>query len=163
MAKTHTIELFIKNSSGYEMSNPVAWFDSGQLASNNSFPVKIPAGQTAAITMYENDGGSSGCSGFVNYSINGGIITIAYSNPSVGKNKIGAGTTGKGVWDRMDYHNYYYFDERFPIGNKQFNTHMMCSGGKVNNAEITLTMLTHKHFPVLLLAGLLISLYVNGK
>ena len=39
----------------------------------------------------------AGCSGYVQYEISGQVLTIGFSNPSAGKNKVGIGLTGKKV------------------------------------------------------------------
>ena len=39
----------------------------------------------------------AGCSGYVQYSMSGVILTIGFSNPSVGNNKVGVGFSGKVV------------------------------------------------------------------
>ena len=39
----------------------------------------------------------AGCSGYVQFRISGIILTIAFSNPSVGNNKVGVGMSGKMV------------------------------------------------------------------
>lgn len=38
-----------------------------------------------------------GCSGFVQYKMNGSVATIAFSNPSVGHNKLGFGADVNGT------------------------------------------------------------------
>ena len=39
----------------------------------------------------------AGCSGYVQYAMSGVILTIGFSNPSVGNNKVGVGFSGKVV------------------------------------------------------------------
>ena len=44
--------------------------------------------------------------------MDGTEVTLAFSNPLVGCNKLGAGVNGKGVWDDMDKHSYTLFVEK---------------------------------------------------
>ena len=39
----------------------------------------------------------AGCSGYVQYKVLGVVLTIGFSNPSVGNNKVGVGLSGKQV------------------------------------------------------------------
>jgi len=51
------------------------------------------------VLSYELDWLMAGCSGYVTYRMFDTNITIAFSNPTVGGNKLGVGTGGKRVWD----------------------------------------------------------------
>lgn len=140
MAKTHVVKLEIKNTTGYKMSDPKSWFDSGRLADGWEFPDPILPGQTKTVEMYEKDWVLAGCSGYVEYSINKGTIAIAYSNPSSGSNKLGIGVKGKDVWKYMSNHDYGPFTVDFEINKLKFKAKLECSGGSVNKASVKIEL-----------------------
>ena len=100
MVKQHTIKLNIRNDTPFPMSYFSFWFDSGRVADNFSFPKLINKSEFYTVVLYERDWSLAGCSGYVQYNMNGNIVTIAFSNPSVGTNKVGVGAeaTGKEVY-----------------------------------------------------------------
>lgn len=140
MAKSHVVKLTIKNHTGYKLSDPKPWFDSGRVADGWKFPSDILPGQEGIVEMYEKDWSQTGCSGYVDYTLNGGTVTIAYSNPYWGKNKLGIGTDEKKVWDNMSDHDYGPFSKDFTINSIKFKANMQCSGGDVNNANVNLNL-----------------------
>ncbi len=123
MPKTHVVKLTIENNTGYSMSYISSWFDSGRVADGWNIPENISAGDDAIVEMYERDHSLAGCSGYINYGLNGGTVTVAFSNPSVGKNKVGCGVSGKSVWKDMDAHDYEPFTETFDINNVGFTAY----------------------------------------
>lgn len=90
--------------------------------------------------MYERDWSAAGCSGYIEYSVGGGILGIGFSNPVAGKNKIGCGLDGKSAWDKMEDHGYKPFVETFRIGGVEFVCTESCTGGDVNQAKLLLSV-----------------------
>lgn len=133
----HVVQLTINNDTGKELTYQSDWFDSGGLSGNSQFPKSI--GATPITVKMQKTSGPKGCSGYVNYLIDGKTITFAFSNPSVGTNKLGVGNNGKGVWDDMGSHDYEPFSERFEIDNAICVADCICTGGDLNQANVTLT------------------------
>lgn len=141
MAKSHVIILSITNNTGFELLNPSSWFDSGRLADGWSWPTSIPGnGAETKVECYERDWALAGCSGYVTYNWQSGSITFAFSNPDMGKNKVGVGTGGKSVWDNMDSHDYNQFTEKFTVTNVALTAVCSCTGGDTNMAKVTLSV-----------------------
>ena len=85
------------------------------------------------IPCYERDGSLAGCSGYVTYDLFGTDITIAFSNPAVGNNTLGVGTTGKSVWEDMDCLNYGPFEVNITLHDKtKLVVESQCTGGATN-------------------------------
>ncbi|MBL4762543.1 MAG: hypothetical protein JKY93_07585 [Gammaproteobacteria bacterium] len=139
MPKSHVVKLTITNNSGYAMTKPSSWFDSGRVADGWNIPTTIASGGTDIVEMYERDNASAGCSGYINYTLNAGTITVAFSNPASGSNKLGCGTGGKSVWNDMESHDYNPFHEKLTINHESFTANESCTGGDVNQATVTLT------------------------
>ena len=80
----------------------------------------------------------AGCSGYVTYKIFDTDITIAFSNPASGSNKLGVGAGGKWVWDNMDKHGYKEFTEK--IDSRDRKTSLLfdcqCTGGSTNTCTV---------------------------
>lgn len=140
MAKTHVVKLTITNNTGYTMSNPTSWFDSGRVADGWNIPTTISPGTTQVVEMYELDSSLAGCSGFISYTMNAAVVTIAFSNPVSGSNKLGCGNGTKSVWDNMDNHDYEPFTETFTINSVGFTANESCTEGDVNQATVVLTV-----------------------
>ena len=136
MVKQHNIHLIIENNSGVTMMSPKAWFDSGRIADGFQWPSSVPNGQKLDVLCYEKDWSWAGCSGTVTYVMNNTSVTFGFSNPSSGSNKLGAGTTGRKVWDDMGNHDYSPFDVSFSIGDVAVTCQCRCSGGKTNLATV---------------------------
>ncbi|MCF1458284.1 MAG: hypothetical protein LPH21_12230 [Shewanella sp.] len=141
MIKIQKVEMTITNNTGFELTGPVAWFDSGRLGDGMEWPSSIDAyGGQAKVELYEKDGAVfAGCSGYVNYFWGGkGIITFAFSNPFIGSNKVGVGVGGKSVWDNMDDHGYKEFTVKFKVNDLKLKAVCSCTGGDINNVKIDL-------------------------
>lgn len=138
MPKSHVVKLTINNATDHVMQYKNDWFDSGRVADGWSWPETISPGSTAIIECYEKDYALAGCSGYANYSLANEEVTIAFSNPVAGSNKLGVGTGGKTVWDQMDNHDYKDFTIGFKLGNEKFLASCHCTGGDVNDAQLTL-------------------------
>ena len=137
MVKEHSIKVTISNNSGIDMDLRGDWFDSGRLADAYSWPQKISNGQKTVTQCYEKDWSMAGCSGEVTYVMSGTEITIAFSNPKVGTNKLNVGVDGRRVFDTMSNNDYNPFVIRCFVGEGialYFN--MKCSGGTTNEASI---------------------------
>lgn len=136
MAKSHVVRLTITNASGHPLKYVGSWFDSGRLADNEKWPGEIKNGDHQRVEMYEKDWSTAGCSGYVQYSLNGVTVTFGFSNPVSGANKLGVGTNGKGVWNNMGAHDYKPFVEEFTIGGVKYYANCKCTGGSVNQATV---------------------------
>src|SRR5690348_7844239 len=121
MPKQHAIVLRIQNNTGVTLTFKSDWFDSGRLGDGESWPSTIEDGDTSVIQMYERDWALAGCSGLCTYTVDGGEITIAFSNPAAGSNKLGVGTGGTDVWDSMDSHDYNTFQEDFNVNGAAYH------------------------------------------
>lgn len=142
MVKEHNCLLKIYNSqNSSDMTYVEDWYDSGRLADGFSWPKTIKPGQASSILSYERDWALAGCSGYVTYRMFDTVITIAFSNPSVGNNKLGVGTSGKRVWDHLSDHGY----ERFTInidtnnGKARLQFDCKCTGGTTNTCTVNIT------------------------
>lgn len=81
----------------------------------------------------------TGVSGYATYELDSTDITIAFSSPSVGTNKLNVGCSGKQVWDRMDSKDYKPWAKRITTqGGTTLNISLKCSSGPVNNAIVEL-------------------------
>jgi hypothetical protein len=139
MAKAHVVKLTIKNNTGYTMSNPSSTFESGRVADGWNIPTTISPGDTAVVEMYERDWALAGCSGYINYTLNNQIVTIAFSNPKIGSNKLGCGVGGQKIQDNMSSHDYNAFTEKFTLNSVMFTANLSCTEGDVNQANVLLT------------------------
>lgn len=140
MVKTHNCLVKIVNNSKSKMTYMKDWYDSGRLADSFCWPKVIEPGHKAKILNYERDWSWAGCSGYVTYEMLGKEITIAFSNPSSGHNKLGVGTGGKIVWDNMESHGYHTFPVNIDLSNG--NTLIFtcqCSKGTTNVCHVPVT------------------------
>jgi hypothetical protein len=111
MSKTHIIDLNIRNNSSGTLVYSNAWFQTGRLADGASWPPTIANSANAQVQCYESDWSPVGCSGWVEYTLNGVPIFFSFSNPVSGKNGIDVGTATS-IWDGMGGH---YFPVERPI------------------------------------------------
>ena len=110
------------------------WFHEGRLADGYNWE-SIPAGRDNKTLCYEKDWSLAGCSGYVQFEMNGTKITIAFSNPASGTNKLSVGTS---VWDDMESHDYAPFDVDIAVGGSTLRCHCKCTGGTTNEATINI-------------------------
>lgn len=96
MVKSHTVKLHIKNETPFLLTYVTHWFDSGRVADNFEWPKAIKPQGEQTIVCYERNWSMAGCSGFVQYMMNGNTLTVGFSNPSVGDNKVGVGIAQTG-------------------------------------------------------------------
>ena len=107
MAKTNNCLVKIVNGAdSSDMTYVADWYNHGRLAEGFSWRETIKPGEKRDVLSYELDWSWAGCSGYVTYRMFDTNITIAFSNPSVGNNKLGDGTGGKKVWEEMGNHDY---------------------------------------------------------
>ena len=140
MVKEHNIRMMISNESGFPMTRRGEWYDSGRLGDSYSWPSRIQNGDHCDIMNYERDWALAGCSGYVQYEIGGDVVTFAFSNPSVGCNKLGVGTGGKDVWDKMDNHDYKPFVVQVQVDRYRHSLDVVChcTGGSTNMCIVTI-------------------------
>jgi len=117
------------------------WYDSGRVADSYSWDETIKPGSGKDVLNYERDWALAGCSGYVTYKIFDTEITIAFSNPSVGTNKLGVGTGGQAVWDNMTDHDYNPFTEYVDACNEKvlLKVKCNCTSGTTNTCTVDIT------------------------
>ena len=70
------------------------------------------------------------------------MITIAFSNPSVGYNKLGVGTNGSTVWDNMGS-PYDSTVERIVLNdNTALVFTLQCTSGETSTADVFINRVT---------------------
>ena len=132
MVKTHTCNVKISNRpKSSDMTYVREWYNQGRLAEGFQWPTTIKPGQESNILNCEQDWAVAGCSGSVTYKMVDTDITIAFSNPTVGGNKLGVGTGGKEVWDGMSSHSYQSFTVYVDSSDKRVKLQFdcKCTGG----------------------------------
>ncbi|XP_078352567.1 uncharacterized protein LOC144637307 [Oculina patagonica] len=144
MVKLHNCLVKIDNGTTSDMKYVVDWYDSGRLADGFSWPEIINPGQQSTVLNYEKDWSPAGCSGYVTYNMLDTDITIAFSNPDVGHNKLGVGTGGKSVWDNMVDHDYKRFTVNIESsdGETMMQFHCQCTSGETNTCTVDVTLFT---------------------
>lgn len=139
MVKIHNCLVEITNKTNFPMLYVSDWYDSGRVADGYSWPKTINAGDHQKVLNYERDWAWAGCSGYVTYRMNDTDVTIAFSNPDVGRNKLGVGTDGKKVWDDMGNHDYNEFSEEITCPDKVIiSCSCKCTGGDTNSCSVYL-------------------------
>ena len=137
MVKKCNVLLKIHNKSGLPMSYHSEWYKAGRVADGFSWPNKIEDGNDAIILNYESDWSLTGCSGYVTYQIGGTNVTIAFSNPFMGYNKLNVGTKSLDTWNTMGS-PYDEVVEQIGIGSSVLYVTFQCTGGDVNTAVVTI-------------------------
>merc|ERR1711872_113285 len=126
----HTVHLRIINHSHLPLAFKEAWFDHGRLKSCCHWPKVIKGYNSMEVYMHESDHSFAGCSGYVTYimgqhTATSTPVTIAFSNPAAGKNKLDVGTgDAKYIWKHMTSNNYKTFKRPLFIE----GVHMIASG-----------------------------------
>ena len=136
MVKIHNVRLIVENESGITMQFASDWFDSGRLADTFTWPKTVENAGKLDVLCYEKDWSLAGCSGTVDYKMNDTEVTFAFSNPDVGTNKLGVGTSGRAVWDNMTNHDYSPFEIDILIGDVPLRCQCQCTGGTTNLATV---------------------------
>lgn len=140
MVKDHNVKIQLNNMSGHEMTYQCDQFVSGRVADAFNWPPQIANDATATILCYERDHFLFvGCSGYVTYEMGGTEVTIAFSNPMVGTNKLNVTTDGDGAWNRMDNRKYEPFEIDIILAdNTAITFKCSCTAGKTNVCDITI-------------------------
>ncbi len=131
----HHVKLTIINNTSKPLKYiPDPWFESGGLAEGSGFKDLQP--KESSVTDMLDNFGFAGCSGFVNFSNNHQVLTIAFSNPNLGGNKIGVGSTShpKDVWEAMDKH--YGHENTVEVKLSGVSCQFYNSGGSMNEAHV---------------------------
>ena len=129
-----------------DMTYVADWYDHGRLADGFSWRETIKPGEKRDVLSYEVDWSWAGCSGYVTYRMFDTNITIAFSNPLVGTNKLGVGTGGKSVWDNMSDHDYNGFTVDVADTNDKkvkLKFDCMCTGGRTNICFVNIKAYTN--------------------
>ena len=123
------------------------WYAHGRLADGFSWPTTIRPGheELSGVLNYETDWSWAGCSGYVIYRMFDTDITIAFSNPSVGTNKLGVGTGGETVWYDMYNHDYNWFTVNVDAtnGKAKLQFDSKCTWGTTNTCTVNITAYTN--------------------
>ena len=148
VSANHMVELTVTNNLGEDLipKQDYNWFDSGGMKTTQS---SIINGYASTVLFQETDY-LKGCSGYIVYAgIQSGILLfIAFSNPYVGKNKLGVNdlystdrneisANGQALWEKMSDHDYKPF-QVFLAFYKSTIANCQCSGGKTNVAKVNL-------------------------
>lgn len=137
MVKTHNCQVKIENKTMFLMTFVREWYDSGRVADGFTWTDVAPDG-CLMVNNYERDSSLlTGCSGYVTYRMIDTEFSIAFSNPSVGTNKLGVGLDGGRTWENMSCHNYKPFDEYVELGGGVILVcHCECTSGDINNCLV---------------------------
>lgn len=114
-------------------------------------PISILNGYASTVSFQENDY-LKGCSGYIVYAgiKTGNLLFIDFSNPAVGKNKLGVddlypttdtteiSANGINLWDAMSDHSYEPFTQNLYYFKGSPKANCQCSGGKTNEATVHL-------------------------
>ena len=137
MVKSHNCLIKIKNNSGMDMNFQEHYFYTGRIADGFEFPLVIRDGNDTNVLCYErNYALIAGCSAYVTYKMGTSDITIAFSNPLVGWNKLGVGVDGSTVWDEMNDHDYKSFNVFLSVSDRQLVFRCKCTGGPTNTCTV---------------------------
>ncbi|SEB45160.1 hypothetical protein SAMN04489761_0798 [Tenacibaculum sp. MAR_2009_124] len=144
-AVPHNVTLTILNETDTIMKLEGTWFDSGEIKEDSELPAIIKSGDTPTIKFgVKKPHIAAGVSGYVQYKMKDQVVTIAFSNPSVGTNKVGIGISDKDgssnkIWDKMSNHNYKKFNEQFNIAsNYTISAECLCTSGGNNTCYVDL-------------------------
>ena len=146
MVKTHNCLVKISNGpTSSDMTYVEDWYEHGRLAEGFQWPTTIKPGQESDVLSYELDWSWAGCSGYVTYNMFDTDITIAFSNPSVGFNKLGVGTGGKSVWEWMSSHDYNNFTVNVDASNERAKLQFdcKCTEGTTNVCTVNIKAYTN--------------------
>ena len=136
MGKTHNCLVEIENKTMFQMTYVREWYGSGRVANGFKW-TDVAADGHLIVNNYERDAALAGCSGYVTYQIGGTEFSIAFSNPSVGTNKLGVGLDAGRTWENMSCHNYKLFDEYVDLGGGVILVcHCECTSGDINNCLV---------------------------
>ena len=142
MSKTHNCLVKIVNGAdSSDMTYVAEWYNHGRLAEGFSWRETIKPGEKRDVLSYELDWSWAGCSGYVTYRMCDTPVTIAFSNPFVGVNKLGVGIGGKKVWEEMGNHDNNEFTVNVNADgdkNTKLKFDCICTGGTTNICTINI-------------------------
>ena len=115
------------------------WYFNGRLADGYSWGDTIKPGEKREVLSHEVDWSWTGCSGYVTYRMCDTNITIAFSNPTFGTNKLGVGTGGRQVWWEMSSHNYSDFTFYKDAAKARMQFDCICTPGTTNTCTVNIT------------------------
>ena len=146
MVKSHNCLVKISNGpNSNDMTYVRDFYDHGRVADGFQWPTTIKPGQESDVLNYEVDWSLAGCSGYVTYNMFDTDITIAFSNPPVGVNKLGVGKEGQEVWEEMSSNDYNTFTVTVDASNEraklQFNC--KCTEGTTNTCTVNIKAYTN--------------------
>lgn len=146
MAKSKNCLVKIVNGpNSSDMTYVADWYHNGRLAKGFSWTETIKPGERRDVLSYELDWSWAGCSGYVTYRMFETNITIAFSNPTIGRNKLGVGTGGMKVWEEMSSHDYNEFTVDINAsGDKKARMKFdcMCTAGETNICSVNIKVYT---------------------
>ena len=133
MTKTHKVRVIIFNKSGLDMVYKEDKYLHGEIAASSRKWENVKNNDIGDFLSQESDFSLFGCSGFVKYHIGDEMVTIAFSNPQVGVNKLEVGTGGEGVWESMDNQGYDKFERPINVSSEiKLTFHCQCTPGETN-------------------------------
>lgn len=125
-----TVEVEIENHSGRTLLFRRDWYNHGYVE-EPGWPEGIRNGEKVKVKSVGRMLSAFGVSGLVTYEVEGTgtPLTIAFSCPSLGTNKVGAGTGGMRVWDEMTNNEYDLEASLVQAGSCKLNVAFQsCSG-----------------------------------
>jgi hypothetical protein len=132
------VNVTVDNQTPHEMVYTSDWFDSGEWSTDKI--LTIPAGSKVTLCFRGTLSVAPGVSGTVTYNINGHAMTLGFSDPVAGSNKVGIGNDGHKVWENMGSHYenpaiYKWGFNDFPLQAEISNT-----SGSFSEAKIILSI-----------------------
>lgn len=130
----------IANHSTLPLQYVTSWYSHGGAV--DDWPMHIGNGdEVVVLNASEADERAPGVSGFVVYKLHGQDIAIAFSNPTVGHNKLEVGlaseeTGGKNVWKEMESHGQPWA-KTIVAGDRAFNVACSMTSGLTNDISVT--------------------------
>ena len=133
MTKIHKVRVIIFNKSGLDMVYKAENYIHGEIAASSRKWMDVKNNDVGDFLSQETDFSLVGCSGFVTYRVGDKLVTIAFSNPQVGVNKLEVGTEGEGVWEKMNSQGYDKFERPINVTPEIGLTfHCQCTPGETN-------------------------------
>ena len=133
MTKTHKVRVVIFNKSGLDMVYKENKYIHGEIAPSSRKWEDVKNDDIGDFLSQEIDFSLVGCSGYVKYLIGDIMVSIAFSNPEVGVNKLNVGTGGERVWEKMDNQRYDKFERPINVSSEiKLTFHCQCTPGETN-------------------------------
>ena len=127
----------IENQSSRRLVFRHDWYNHGYVE-ESGWPKVIANGETVVVRSYQRMFSVMGVSGTVTYEVEGTgtPLTFAFSCPSLGGNKLNAGTGGQRVWDEMTSGGYEPFAVVVKTGGPTLNVALQASYGTANACKV---------------------------